>query len=59
MPCINKYIDQEFINQGGTLKCLKKNCNKTMLEDQLKGLLGNQKFETLQNKALRKMFNLI
>ena len=44
MPCINKYIDLEFINQGGNLKCLKVGCSKFMMEDQIRGLLGNQKF---------------
>ena len=59
MPCINKYIDSEFINQGGNLKCIKGGCSNYMMEDQIRGLLGNAKFETLQNKAIRKMCNLI
>ena len=59
MPCINKYIDSKFIDQGGNLRCLKVRCSNTMMEDQIRGLLGNAKFETLQNKAIRKMCNLI
>jgi hypothetical protein len=59
MPCINKYIDSEFINQGGNLKCIKAGCSNYMMEDQIRGLLGNAKFENLQNKAIRKMCNLI
>lgn len=59
MPCINKYVASEFVNQGGSLKCLKSSCNQYMLEDQIRGLLGNEKFENLQNKAIRKMCNLI
>lgn len=30
-----------------------------MIEDQIRGLIGNERFENLQNKALRKMCNLI
>ena len=44
MPCINKYIDSEFINQGGNLKCLKTGCNHFMIEDQLRGLVCNERF---------------
>ena len=59
MPCINKYVNSEFINNGGNLKCLKPGCDQYMMEDQVKGLLGPEKFEVLQNKAIRKMCNLI
>jgi len=59
MPCINKYIDTEFVDKGGNLKCLQPGCSTIMMEDQLKGIMGNQRFETLQNKAIRKMCNLI
>lgn len=44
MPCINKYIDTEFVDKGGSLNCLKPGCSTIMMEDQLQGLLGNQKF---------------
>lgn len=44
MPCINKYVASEFVNQGGNLKCLKKSCTHYMMEDQIRALLGNEKF---------------
>lgn len=47
------------MEKGGSLNCLKSGCSTIMMEDQIRGLLGNQKFENLQNKAIRKMCNLI
>jgi hypothetical protein len=59
MPCFNKYIDNEFLNQGGSPKCPLPDCNKSLPEDQLRALMGNERFETMQNKAIRKMCNII
>lgn len=38
LPCIRKYIDDEFVNMGGNLPCLSGNCKKTLTDYQLKVL---------------------
>jgi hypothetical protein len=40
LPCVNKYIDLEFVNVGGSgmLKCLNDTCHKILDEDQLRVL---------------------
>lgn len=30
MPCFNKYIDNEFLNQGGSPKCPLPDCSKSL-----------------------------
>jgi E3 ubiquitin-protein ligase MYCBP2 len=59
LPCVNKYIDSEFINQGGNLKCLNPTCGVEIEQDQIKGIIGLEKFEVLEAKVLRKMCNFI
>ena len=58
LPCVRKYIDEEFINRCGNLPCMVKGCDQTINEHQLKQLMG-EKFETMMQKALRKMMNLV
>ena len=59
LPCINKYIDSEFVNRGGSLKCLDPSCNLDIDSEQVRAIIGAEKYELLYSKALRKMCNLI
>jgi hypothetical protein len=59
LPCINKYIDSDFINKCGSLKCLDSVCNTEIDSEQIKAIIGKEKYEILYGKALRKMYNLI
>ena len=46
------------MNKFGNLNCLMKGCPQTINEYQLKSLMG-EKFELMQQKAIRKMMNLV
>lgn len=57
--CVNKYIDTELVNQQGSLKCLEKGCNQIIESEQISGLIGKEKYESLYTKAIRKMCKLV
>ena len=59
LACIKKYIDDEFINSMGNINCPAKDCKRAMNEYQIRQLIGEKKFEDMQNKAIRKMMNII
>lgn len=59
LACIKKYIDDEFVNRYGNFFCPAKDCKKNISEDQIKQLIGEKKFDDLQNKAIRKMMNVV
>lgn len=59
LPCTNKYIDSEFVNSCGSLKCLDASCQRDIDSEQIKAIIGPEKYELLYGKALRKMCNLI
>lgn len=59
LGCIKKYIDDEFVNRYGNFLCPAKDCKKNISEDQIKQLIGEKKFDELQNKAIRKMMNVV
>ena len=38
--CVNRYIDNEFVNQEANLKCLEKGCSQIIEADQISGMIG-------------------
>lgn len=59
LPCTNKYIDSEFVNSEGNLTCVDPSCKVQIDAEQIKAIIGKDKFELLNTKAIRKMCNLI
>lgn len=59
LRCVTKFIDAEFINKGGSLKCLDPACRIDIECEQIKGIIGKEKYDELYSKAIRKMYNLI
>lgn len=47
------------MNRYGNFLCPAKDCKKNISEDQIKQLIGEKKFDDLQNKAIRKMMNVV
>lgn len=41
LPCTNKYIDSEFVNSCGSLRCLDPACKVEMDPDQVRSIIGN------------------
>ncbi len=58
LPCVNKYINNEFVEKCGELKCLDNTCKMDIDGEQVKAIIGKEKFDILESKALRKMYNL-
>ena len=44
LPCVNKKITSDFVNNGGSLKCLDPTCNNLIEEEQIKSLVGAERF---------------
>jgi hypothetical protein len=59
LPCTNKYIDSEFVNSCGSLKCLETSCQREIDTEQIRAVIGPEKYELLYTKAIRKMCKLI
>lgn len=41
------------------MNCLAKDCKKNINEYQIRQLVGDKKYDDMQNKAIRKMMNII
>ena len=59
LPCVNKRVQTDFVNNGGSLKCLDPKCNNMIADEQIKSLVGQEKFEKMQAQAIQKMYNII
>jgi hypothetical protein len=46
------------VEKCGELKCLDNTCKMDIDGEQVKAIIGKEKFDILESKALRKMYNL-
>ena len=57
MPCIKSYIEDQYVAQKGSLKCLK--CEKIIMDHQIREAVGVIEFEKMNSEMLRELVDLV